>query len=159
LFYYRKYFKKIFKENSYYCWVIVLAIILAVFIYARNIDKDKITLVGEQNVKILIIRDTVLDGEANKTLGKIISEGKLKNKLILMATDMFTDLRIGQIVVINSKIEENKYMANVFDVLFFGRVDYQTSFPKIEVVDKINGFYFSKMISFVRNTVDNKIKA
>lgn len=143
--YYWKYLKELFNKNGWYYFVIILSIVLAVFVYSKNIRKD--VIVGDSQIlQVLAIRDTILDNEINTTLGKIISEGKMKNKLILISSDILEEFKIGQVLEINSKIEKNKYMANVFDMLFFGRVDYQASFPEIVVNRNVSGGYFFRMV-------------
>jgi len=71
----------------------------------------------------------------------------MKNKLILISSDILEEFKIGQVLEINAKIEKNKYLANAFDMLFFGRVDYQANFPEIVVNRNVSGGYFFRMVS------------
>ncbi len=155
--YYRRYLKEIFNKNSWYYFVIILSIVLAIFVYTGSIRKNVI-IEGSKIIQVLVMRDTILGNEINTTLGKIISEEKMKNKLILISSDILEEFKIGQVLEINSKIEKNKYMANAFDMLYFGRVDYQASFPEIVVNRNVSGGYFFRLVSWVRNIVDNRIK-
>jgi len=135
--------------------IIGLSIILAIFVCTRNNTK---VIFEKQNLKIVVVRDTILDNEINVTLGKIVNSGIMKGKLIIISSDILTEFKIGQVLNIYSKIEKNKYLANPFDMVFFGKVDYQASFPEVEIIGNISGNYFFRMISFVRNMVDKKIK-
>lgn len=156
LLYYRKYLREIFKRNSYYYLLIVLAIIIAIFVYSKG--NNKIFALEEQDIKVMIIRDTIPENEINLTLGKVISDGKIKNKLIIISSSMLDGYKIGQVVRINSKIEKNKYLTSPFDMIFFGRVDYQASFPEVEKIGIMSGGYFFKVVTSVRDMVDQKIK-
>ncbi len=156
--YYWKYLKEIFKKNSWYYFIIILSMVLAIFVYIKNIRKE-IRIEGSRVIQVLVIRDTILDSEVNTTLGKVVGDSDMKNKLILISSDMLEEFKIGQVLEINAKIEKNKYLANAFDMLFFGRVDYQASFPEIVVSRNVSGGYFFRMVSWTRNLVDNRIKS
>jgi hypothetical protein len=138
--------------------VVLLAIVVASFVYLKNTTKkDIVDLDKSYRVKAMVIRDTIINDSFGTTLGRII-EGDMKNKLVLISSDMTDEFKIGQILSMNSKISKNKYLSNAFDMVFFGRVDYQIDFPKISVVGNTSGLYFIRAITFVRNIMDRKIK-
>jgi len=148
LLYYFKYIINIFKSFGYYWLVILLAIIVAFFVYTKNtvkenrIDSDQI-----YSFKIVVLRDTIINDVLGTTLGKIVSDDKMNNKLVLITSDLLEEYQIGQVLNINSKITKNKYLSNVFDMIFFGKVDYQLNFPEIKIVKNISGGYFFRSIT------------
>jgi len=121
------------------------------YIVKRNYD------LAPRVYEILILRDTILNDTFNVSLGKIVSND-LKNKLVLIRTELVDEFKMGDIVKVSTSLEENKNKANYFDAMFFGKVHYQINFVEVEKIDKIEFNLFLKFISWLRVVVDNNIK-
>jgi len=133
-----------------------LAFLFANIIYIKN--NKKIEIIENNNTnKILIIRDTIKGDNSNLALGKVLN-GKLKNKLVVIYTDIDHEFRINQMITTNSKIKIANSNITSFDMMFFGNVNYQLNFPKVLNTEDINKFSLLKIISFIRDKIDENIK-
>jgi len=139
LCYYWKYLKLILKPTSYYILIIILSFFIASFIYSKNSKIYNDNNFASDTYKILIIRDTIANDSINLTLGKVLG-GNLKGKLLIIQTDLIDDFKMGDILETKSIVKTNSTMANSFDMLFFGKINYQLKFPELRIVGKQNSF-------------------
>lgn len=154
--YYFKNLRIILKPISYFIFMAFLAFLFANIIYIKN--NKKIEIIENNNTnKILIIRDTIKGDNSNLALGKVLN-GKLKNKLVVIYTDIDHEFRINQMITTNSKIKIANSNITSFDMMFFGNVNYQLNFPKVLNTEDINKFSLLKIISFIRDKIDENIK-
>jgi hypothetical protein len=138
LCYYWKYLKLILKPTSYYVLIITLSFLIASFIYAKN-NKTNYDSLAREKYRILVIRDTIANDSINLTLGKIL-DGNLKEKLLIIQTDLLYGFKMGDILETESVVKTNNTMSNSFDMLFFGKINYQLKFPELKVIGRQNGF-------------------
>lgn len=156
--YYYKYLKLIIKP----VWLFILTVLLAwgVVKGILLINQSKKICLNRENqpYQILVIRDTILQNDINITLGKIQNHC-LKNELILIRSGIDEEFKINDVLSTMSIPKDNSNKSNPFDMLFFGRVNYQLNFVTIEKLYKVNKISLSVIISNIRDKIDQNIKS
>ncbi len=134
-------------KKIFFVVTIFLALISAFFVFRLHNTKYENELHDSKvDLRMVVVRPSVVSGEHNITLGRIVNEGSFRDKYILIRSDLFESYEINQILFANAKIQRHKNKSVPFDLLFFGKVFYQIGFEKIEVVGKNKQFnIFEKM--------------
>jgi len=132
---------------------------LAIFIFQHNQPAKKICLAdNNQNYQVRVIRDTVLQNDINVTLSKIQS-GCLKGELVLIRSGIDEVFDIDDVLVTAVPPQRNDNMFNPFDMIFFGKVNYQLNFADINKVYQIDDISLHKIIAKIRDRIDQNLKS
>lgn len=116
----------------------VLTFLLAIFIFQPStVRKNACINNDSQNYQLRIIRDTILQNDINVTLGKV-QNGCLAGQLVLIRSGIDDSFNIGEVIQTAVTPKANDNMANPFDMMFFGRVNYQLNFVDIDKVYQTN---------------------
>ncbi len=157
--YYWYYLKPLIKPFWIFGLTIILAIWLAIFIFQHNQPAKKICLAdNNQNYQVRVIRDTVLQNDINVTLSKIQS-GCLKGELVLIRSGIDEVFDIDDVLVTAVPPQRNDNMFNPFDMIFFGKVNYQLNFADINKVYQIDDISLLKIIAKIRDRIDQNLKS
>lgn len=145
LYYWKDILKITSKEKVVFVAFVVLALISAFLIYKKhNFEDNHILSDTSGKYKILVIRSSVLHDDYNVTLGKILNEGDLQNKYVLIRSDLHQTYDISQKILVDTRLEISKNQSVPFDFFFFGKVFYQINFQNIELLtEKSNINIFS----------------
>jgi len=159
LYYWKDILKITSKEKVVFVAFVVLALISAFLIYKKhNFEESRILGDVPVRYKILVVRSSILYDDYNVTLGKILNEGGLKGKYVLIRSDLHQAYDISQKILVDTRLEISKNQSMPFDFFFFGKVFYQINFQNIEVLtEKLNSNIFS-LVDFVRKKIVHNMK-
>ncbi len=159
LYYWKDILEITSKEKVVFVVFVVLALISAFFIYKKhNFEDQHILSDTSGKYKILVIRSSVLHDDYNVTLGKILNEGSLKNKYVLIRSDIHQTYDISQKLLVDTHLEISKNQSVPFDFFFFGKVFYQINFKNIELLEDKSKSNVFAVVDVVRKKVSNNMK-
>ena len=159
LYYWKDILEITSKEKVVFVVFVVLALISAFFIYKKhNFEDQHILSDTSGKYKILVIRSSVLHDDYNVTLGKILNEGSLKNKYVLIRSDIHQTYDISQKLLVDTHLEISKNQSVPFDFFFFGKVFYQINFQNIELLEDKSKSNVFAVVDVVRKKVSNNMK-
>lgn len=141
-------------------WGIMMTVtfLLAIFIFKPSTTQEIACKTNDhQNYQLRIIRDTILQNDINVTLGKV-QNGCLAGQLVLIRSGIDDSFNIDDVIQTAVTPKANDNMTNPFDMMFFGRVNYQLNFVDINKVYQTNHWSLFKIIATIRNTIDQNIK-
>lgn len=157
IIYYWNYLKLLAKPIWLFGIIIVLSGLFASYLKTNDIQKTKCLNDKTEVYQIYVLRDTVLQNDFNITLGRI-KNGCLKNELVLIRSSIDESFQINDVLSTISIPKLNVNKSNPFDMMFFGKINYQLNFAKIESVYKTDNRSFQKSISIIRDKIDENIK-
>ncbi|MFA5230631.1 MAG: hypothetical protein WC422_04650 [Candidatus Paceibacterota bacterium] len=131
---------------------------LVIFIFQTSKTEREICLVTDgQNYQVRVIRDTILQNDINVTLGKVQSDC-LKGKLVLIRSSIDEVFKIDDVLITAKPPEFKSNMYSPFDMIFFGKINYQLNFVAINNICQADNISFQKIISKIRDRIDENIK-
>lgn len=153
--YYWKYICNIFNPIVWYILIFIISCLLIVFISFKEKNVKECNWNGS-SYDILIIRESINNGDFNSSLGKIASND-CKGMLVMIRSSVDDTYLLGDKIRVEGGLEKNNGRSNYFDSIFFGRVKYQLNFIDVEFLEKTEANWFVKFISWLRNKIDNNI--
>lgn len=139
----------------------VIIILAGLLLNYGLIKKDKTELCINNNqptYRLMVVRDTILQNDINVTLGRI-QNGCFKNELVLIRSELDMSFKINDILLVHGNLKNNINKSNPFDMIFFGKVNYQFNFETIQKIDHLNKISLSTIISMIRDKIDYNIKS
>ena len=156
--YFWHYLKPLMKPFWLFGLITIFVILLAIFIFQTGkIDREICLVTDGQNYQIRVIRDTISQNDINVTLGKVQSDC-LKGKLVLIRSSIDEVFKIDDVLITAKPPEFKSNMYSPFDMIFFGKINYQLNFAIINNIYQVDNISFQKSISKIRDRIDENIK-
>lgn len=156
--YFWHYLKPLMKPFWLFGLITIFVILLVIFIFQTSKTEREICLVTDgQNYQVRVIRDTILQNDINVTLGKVQSDC-LKGKLVLIRSSIDEVFKIDDVLITAKPPEFKSNMYSPFDMIFFGKINYQLNFVAINNICQADNISFQKIISKIRDRIDENIK-